>query len=114
MGEEIRIVNSEKAVITGDKDKIFEKYKNRRSRGAPLVGPYFPKTSERIVKRTIRGMLPYKQPRGREALDRVKCYVGVPAEFKGKEQKFEEFNVSTTYANFITVGELSKKLGVDM
>ena len=37
------------------------------------------------VKRTIRGMLPYKQERGRKALERVKCYIGAPEELDIKE-----------------------------
>jgi len=111
MGEEISIVNAEKAVITGTPDQVFAKFKRKRELGAPLVGPHFPRTSERIVKRIIRGMLPYKQTRGREALDRIRCYNGIPKEFEGKAQKFEEYNVSTTYANFITIKEISKKLG---
>lgn len=111
MGEEISIVNAEKAVITGKPDEVFAKFKRKREMGATLIGPFYPRTSERIVKRMIRGMLPYKQPRGREALDRVKCYVGIPKEFEGKAQKFEQFNVNTTYAKFITIKEISKKLG---
>ena len=111
MGEEVTIVNSEKAVITGNPKEILEEYKKKRSRGAALIGPYFPKGSERILKRIIRGMLPYKQPRGREALDRVKCYIGVPKEFEGKEKSYKEFNVSKTYANFVTLGRISKELG---
>ena len=40
---------------------------------------------ERIVKRAVRGMLPHKQARGREALKRVMCYNVVPSELEGKE-----------------------------
>ncbi len=111
MGEEISIVNAEKAVITGNLKEIIQDYKKKRERGAALIGPYFPKTSERILKRMIRGMLPYKQPRGREALKRVKCYAGVPKEFEGKEKSYKEFNVSKTYANFVTISRISKELG---
>jgi ribosomal protein L13 len=37
---------------------------------------------ERIVKRTIRGMLSYKQKRGSDALKRIICYNQTPEEFK--------------------------------
>ena len=39
------------------------------------------------MKRTIRGMLPYKRPRGVDAMKRIKCYVGVPMQLVGKEME---------------------------
>jgi ribosomal protein L13 len=48
------------------------------------------------VKRTIRGMLSYKQGRGKDAFKRIKCYNDVPEEFSeapkikaGKEKKIK-------------------------
>ncbi|MFT4261118.1 MAG: 50S ribosomal protein L13 [Candidatus Woesearchaeota archaeon] len=114
LGETISIVNAEKAVITGKKDEILNKFKQRKERGAALVGPYYPRTPERLLKRMIRGMLPYKQPRGREAFERIKCYKGVPKQFEGKAVSLDQFNVNTTYANFITIEQISKKLGAKL
>jgi large subunit ribosomal protein L13 len=38
------------------------------------------------MKRAIRGMLPdYREGRGKESFKRIKCYVGVPKEYEGKE-----------------------------
>jgi len=74
LGKEVIIINSEKAIITGKKKDILGKYLDRRKKhGASLKGPIFPKTSERILKRAIRGMLP-KNIRGMLALKKVKCY----------------------------------------
>lgn len=78
MGEKIDIVNCEKAVVSGSKSKIDKRHK-LRSMGSPFHGPFYPKKEDRIVKRAIRGMLPYKQQRGREAFSRIKCYIGQPA-----------------------------------
>lgn len=87
LGERVDIVNCENALITGNKDQIFEKYKNKKRRGIPAKGPFFPKMPDMFVKRTVRGMLPYKKEKGEKALKRIKCYIGVPAQFKDK--KFE-------------------------
>ena len=87
LGERIDIVNCENAIITGNKDQIFVKYRNRRRRGIPAKGPFFPTLPDMFVKRTVRGMLPYKKEKGEIALKRIKCYIGVPAQFKDK--KFE-------------------------
>ena len=82
LGEQIEIVNAEKAVIIGSQKNILAKYKQLRARGDAMYGPYFPRTPERILKRTIRGMLPHKNTRGREALKQIKCYHGIPARFE--------------------------------
>lgn len=84
-GKEIRIINSEKAVVSGKESEILAKYKRKREFGAPLVGPFLPRMPDRFVRRTIRGMLPYKQEKGENAFKRVLCYTGVPEEFKDKE-----------------------------
>ncbi|MEM4524429.1 MAG: 50S ribosomal protein L13, partial [Archaeoglobaceae archaeon] len=59
MGERIVVVNAEKAVITGNKANIFERYKEKYDRGSKEKGPYFPRHPEKIFKRTVRGMLPW-------------------------------------------------------
>jgi large subunit ribosomal protein L13 len=79
MGEKVNIVNCEKAVISGSQSKLDKMHK-LRSMGSPFHGPFYPKKAERIVKRTIKGMLPSKQQRGRDALSRVRCYIGQPDE----------------------------------
>jgi ribosomal protein uL13 len=83
-GEEIIILNCEKIIITGDKQKTKSDFEKKRGRvGGGQRGPVHAKTSEKIVKRTIRGMLPnYREGRGRIAYKRIKCYVGIPKEFE--------------------------------
>jgi large subunit ribosomal protein L13 len=83
-GDEIKIVNCEQIIITGNKKDIKEKFEAKRKRvGSTQKGPKVSRASEKIVKRIIRGMLPnYRTGRGREALKRIKCYVGVPKEYE--------------------------------
>lgn len=112
LGEKIDIVNSEKAIILGRKEDILKKYKERIAKGHPYAGPFFPKTPERIVKRTVRGMLPYKQDKGRKAFKNVKCYKGVPESFKDKKlEALENIKLQDKHMRFLTVGEISKHLG---
>ena len=86
-GKSIIILNSENAIITGNKDSILRHYLQRRRRhGSSQKGPIFPSVAERILKRTIRGMLPHKQERGRIALKNVMCYKGVPEKYKDAEK----------------------------
>jgi large subunit ribosomal protein L13 len=112
IGETIHIINAEKAVVTGQPRVTLNKYKKDRDRGAPLFGPYYPRTSEALVKRTIRGMLPRENMRGREALARIKCYTGAPEELKKeKPESLEQFNVHKTNSKFVTIKEISRHLG---
>ena len=112
-GEQIRILNVEHIVITGDPKQTLEKYKQRRALGAPLIGPYFPRTPERIVKRAIKGMLPTEKLRGREALAKVRCYQGIPEEFASKinnEILPKNVHVDKTHAKYLTILRISKEL----
>ena len=112
-GEQVVVLNCAKAIISGNKKQILEKYSHLRDMGGPFHGPFFPRTSERIVKRTIRGMLPHKQHRGREALKRIICYIQVPEEYVDKEA--EEIKLASAdrlkVGKMLKVGELSKLLG---
>ena len=107
LGKEVIIVNSEKAIITGNYKNIIERYAKKRARGGSgLAGPNFPSPPERIIKRTIRNMLPFKQERGRTALKRVKCYTGIPKEFEN-----EKMIKSKRGKKGISIAYLSEMLG---
>ncbi len=74
-GNEVDIYNCDKAILTGRKEVIIDKIvKLRAMGGTSLKGPKIPKISERLVKRMIRGMLPWKNQKGRDAFKRLKCY----------------------------------------
>jgi len=114
LGEKVDIVNCEKAVVSGNRRRIFSDYKQRVDLGRnPYKGPFFPRASDRLVRRAIRGMLPYKQEKGRNAYKLVMCYVGIPSKFR--EQKLETIpgaNVSKLpNYRYVSIGELSKQLG---
>lgn len=112
-GEEIAIVNAESAVISGAKASVYAHYDQKRKRGSREGGPFFPRRPDHIMKRTIRGMLPYKRERGAEAFRRVKVYVGVPDEFEGVGMEtFEKVHVDRlSTPKYVTLGSVSTKLG---
>ncbi len=115
LGEQVHIVNAEKAIITGEPEEVVAKYMRQRNRGVPLQGPYQPRMPDRFVRRIIRGMLPWKTARGREAFKRVHCYIGVPKEFEGKAETIEEANRSKIpNKKFTSVGAVCKSLGASI
>jgi large subunit ribosomal protein L13 len=108
-GEEIVVVNVEKALILGSREHIIKDYLGKRALKHQRKGPFFPKKADRIFKRTVRGMLPYQKPRGREALKRLKVHIGVPPELEGK--KFEtEFKAIKAPRAAMRLGEVSHNL----
>lgn len=83
LGEKVIVVNAEKAVISGKRDVILREELQKleiRNLGNPLRGPFHQKRPDKFVRRSIRGMLPWKKPRGREAFKRVMVYIGIPEE----------------------------------
>lgn len=101
-GKEVRIVNAEKVVISGNRDFIIGEYLIKRKRRKVK----FPSQPERILKRTIRGMLPHRKGHGLEAFRRIKCYIGMPEEFKN-EKKIKSGKEKT---GMMTLNELSMLL----
>jgi large subunit ribosomal protein L13 len=112
-GDKIDIVNAEKAVISGSKLDTIAEYRNKISIGSTEFGPHFPKRPERILKRTVRGMLPYRRSRGRDAMARLKVHVGVPLELKDKEMiQVAEASMKRLSSNkYIRLGDVSTKMG---
>ena len=114
-GEEINIVNAEKALITGERNAIFADYGQTRARGHKERGPYFPRRPEMIMNRTVRGMLPYKMGRGRDAFSRLRIFVGIPRELKGMplEQPAAAKMRDESNNKYIELGALSRRLGAN-
>jgi len=113
-GESIVVVNAEKAVVAGRPKYTFEKYAHKYERGDALHGPFFPKQPERILRRTVRGMIPWDRTRGRLAYKRLHVYVGVPEEMKDKEKSFEKVEAADANrlnTKFVTLGQVAFFMG---
>lgn len=111
-GEEIIIVNGEKCVVTGSKRFLTSLYVNKINIGSPEKGPYYPKRPDRILRRTVRGMLPYKKAQGKEAYKRLKVYIGVPENISDNFETMPAISSSNlSTIKYIHLDEISKKLG---
>ena len=111
-GEEVRIVNADKIIVLGSYGAIMAKYKMRRGLrdpAKPIKSPKLPRRPDLFVKRTVRGMLPMKSARGREAHRRILAYIGVPKEFEGKGIKIAENK--DVYKKMMTIDKICKELG---
>lgn len=112
-GEEIAIINAEKVIVSGSRAMVLEEYYVKRVRGSVEGGPFYPRRPDHILKRTVRGMIPYKTRPGAAAFKRVKTYVGVPYEFKDAEVEVleEAHRDRLSSARYVTLGAISTNLG---
>ncbi|MDH5744941.1 MAG: 50S ribosomal protein L13 [Candidatus Aminicenantes bacterium] len=111
-GESVIVLNAEKTAISGKRLQIVKEAKTFLEVGHPRKGPFHQRRPDRIVRRTIRGMLPRKKPKGRQAFKRLRVYLGAPMEFNGKEiQTILEASAEKLKSPYITVGELAKEIG---
>jgi large subunit ribosomal protein L13 len=117
-GNKVVLVNAERAAISGHASEIAADYKRRlelQDKANPEHSPYWSRRPDFLVKRIVRGMLPYKKAKGREAYGKLRVYVGTPAEFS--KVKFEKVQVKErqeAYESSISVKELSERLGYEM
>lgn len=111
-GESVIVLNAEKTAISGKRLQIVKEAKTFLEVGHPRKGPFHQRRPDRIVRRTIRGMLPRKKPKGMQAFKRLRVYLGAPMEFNGKEiQTILEASAEKLKSPYITVGELAKEIG---
>ncbi|MCK4445210.1 MAG: 50S ribosomal protein L13, partial [Thermoplasmata archaeon] len=90
---------------------ILREYQEFRDIGSQRKGPFYPRMPDRILKRTVRGMLPYQKPRGRAALKRLRVYIGLPSEFEKENLERIAKACEIRTPHYIELSELSRKLG---
>ncbi len=114
-GEKIIIINAEKAIISGNKQDIIKKYLVRRSlkqKANPEHSPKWPRRPDLLLKRIIRGMLPYDKAKGRSAYKRLRVYLGIPKQLEEEIKKEKPINLEKKeYKKYITILDLCKELG---
>lgn len=106
-GHNVVIINCNKIVLSGNPRMVTQEYSTLKKKGGSAMnGPFFPRSPEKIVKRTVRGMLPYQQGRGLDALKRVMCYNETPAQYVDakKIKSGKEKNIRTTPLQEISKG----------
>jgi len=111
-GEEVIIVNAEKSVLSGKKSSKVAEAKEFLEVGAPMRGPFHSRRPDRIVRKTVRGMLPFKQPKGKSAYKKLKVFMGVPEDLKDQEMDtLTEAQAAKLKGPYFTLAELAKEVG---
>ncbi|MEC7694745.1 MAG: 50S ribosomal protein L13 [Candidatus Thermoplasmatota archaeon] len=118
--QRVIIINAEHAIVSGPKSKVLSDYRAKYQLNHARKGPFFPRMPDKIIKRTVRGMLPYqKNSSGRNALRDLRVLIGAPSNLSGDElpedhQWGETSKIDRkTPEKYVRLGEISSHLGVD-
>lgn len=113
-GEKIVVVNAENIIISGRKKHLIADRLQKRARAThtnPRRGPHYPRFPDRILRRTVRGMLPWKKYRGRRAFDNLSAHIEIPDELADKELTTVPEAQRKLTNDYMTIGELSRAIG---
>jgi len=111
-GGTVEVINAEKAVMLGSLSSAKEKFLSRRhqkNKRNPEESPHWPRSPHLLLRRMMRGMLPWSSQRGRDAYHRLKVTVGTPAKAI-KPTKIKEASSDGKHGMF-TLEELCKEIG---
>ncbi len=117
-GKKVAVINAERAFISGSKRDILHRYQVRlglQEKENPEHSPHWPRRPDMLVRRIIRGMLPYhKKPSGKAAYKRLRVFIGRPKLLEGaKAIEIKSKKPKSLYVGYIYINELSKLLGYD-
>ncbi|MEM2909348.1 MAG: 50S ribosomal protein L13 [Candidatus Bilamarchaeaceae archaeon] len=110
-GEEVHVINAEKMVIKGNPNAILRRFQARRAithKANPEHAPKWPKVPHMLVKRMIRGMLPWQTARGRAAYRRITIHTGNPKHLTAVDFPTDKHD---GISKGITIYELCKNIG---
>jgi large subunit ribosomal protein L13 len=114
-GNRVAIVNAEKAMLSGDRYKTIQLYKEHleiNSVTNPIHGPFHPRRPDTILSKMVRGMVPKRKTSGVEAHQRLRVFIGVPEEMKkAKIESFEDSKITKPESYYITMGEVARQIG---
>ena len=116
--DKVVVVNAEKAIVSGKRDSVINTYLKKYRLNHARKGPYYPRMPDMILKRTIRGMLPYqRKSSGRRALKSLRVEIGCPSHLREKlpdgHEKGDEGKIRRSLPQkYIRLGEISAALGI--
>jgi large subunit ribosomal protein L13Ae len=117
-GQHIVVVRCELMNISGSlyRNKLkFMSFRRKRMHTNPKKGPFHYKQPGRMFWRTVRGMLPHKIYRGRQALKKLHVYEGIPPRFHARKRMLIPRAMTHIRLEpgrkFCTLGALAKEVG---
>ena len=115
--DKVVIINSEKAIVSGSSTSVLQNYHDKYALHHARKGPFYPRMPDMILKRTVRGMLPYqRKSSGRRALRNLRVEIGCPhhlasgmpeGHVEGDDSKIRK----SLPESYVRLGDISASLG---
>jgi large subunit ribosomal protein L13 len=114
-GNRVVIVNAERAMLSGNRYRTIDSYKEYLSINSvtnPIHGPFHPRRPDTILSKMVRGMVPKRKSGGISAFKRLRVYMGVPKEMRDYKMKsFDDSKITKPESYYISVAEVAKQIG---
>jgi large subunit ribosomal protein L13 len=111
-GSTIDVINIESAVISGKPTKLADKFQEYLEKGSlinPKYGPIHYRRPDMLFRKMVKGMLPRRKRKGKDALAHLRAYIGHPSSIKGTPMRFDDADVSRLSGYYTTLGELASR-----
>jgi large subunit ribosomal protein L13 len=115
--DKVVIINSEKAIVSGSSRSVLQNYHDKYALNHARKGPFYPRMPDMILKRTVRGMLPYqRKSSGRRALRNLRVEIGCQhhlasgmpeGHVEGDDSKIRK----SLPESYVRLGDISASLG---
>lgn len=116
-GKNVVVVNVDKVVVTGTSkrsilDKYFKRLRLRSNVNPRRHGPFIYRSPEGIFRRAVRGMLPRRKPKGRDAFRRLRVFRNIPPNLKDVEPiVFSDARYRESPYPYMYLEEISRLIG---
>ena len=115
--DKVIIINAEKAIVSGRPRSVLDNYHAKYALNHARKGPFYARMPDMILKRSVRGMLPYqKKSSGRRALRNLRVEIGCPSHLAGDLPEGHQHGDDSKFRRdlperFIRLGDISADLG---
>jgi large subunit ribosomal protein L13 len=114
-GNKVIVVNSEKALVSGGRESVAQEWSKKleiTSKVNPLYGPIHYRRPDNILRRMVRGMVPFQRTKGKSAMKRLREYLVTPKELGAREfEKLEDTRAPRPTPIYTSLDELARHLG---
>ena len=118
LGQKVVLVRCELIHVSGGlvRQKMkWARYRRLRTNTKPAHGPFHQRAPARMTWRTVRGMIPHKTQRGQCAMERLKCYEGIPAPYDKVKKVVIPDAIKVTHLQFknksVRLDQLCSEIG---
>ncbi len=116
-GNQVIVVNVDKIIVTGSNrrsilERFLKKLQVRSNVNPRRHGPFTYRSPEGIFKRVVRGMLPRRKAKGKDAYKRLRIYRGIPNNVSTESiTVYEEARYKENSYPYMYLEEISRLIG---